>query len=77
MRGNSSTEIKHIPWETFLKMRRNWGVFFLFFFCLLFSLFLLFVKTEQLVKMAGRFFVCIYKLKSDSLQLNIILWVFF
>lgn len=31
---------------------------------------------EQLVKMVGRFFVCIYKLKSDSLQLNIIRRVF-
>lgn len=32
---------------------------------------------EQLVKMAGSFFVCIYKLKSDSLQLNIIRRIFF
>lgn len=32
---------------------------------------------EQLVQMVGRFFVCIYKLKSDSLQLNIIRRVLF
>lgn len=70
-------EIKHIPRETFLNMQRNSGVgggggsYYH-----LFSFFLWVLQMEQLVKMVGRFFVCIYKLKSDSLQLNIIRRVF-